>query len=75
MWSLKAWGQGTGAPAHRQVVQGPAPNRGGKGRHADVADLITAQKEYGALWERPAPHRGGKGGDADVTDGVEGENE
>ena len=43
MWSLKAWGQGSGALAYRQVVQRPVPDCGGEGGDAGVADLITAK--------------------------------
>jgi len=40
MWSLKAWEQGSGAQAHRQVVQGPLPQRVREGGDAGVANGI-----------------------------------
>ena len=43
MPSLKAWLQGTGAPAHRQVVQGPALNCLSESGEACVADLVVVQ--------------------------------
>ena len=55
MPSLKAWEQGSGAPAHRQVVQGPLGHSAREGLHPDVTDLIVAQVELHELWERPLP--------------------
>ena len=43
MWSLKAWGQGSGAPAYRQVVQRPALNRLSESGEACVADLVASE--------------------------------
>ena len=45
MPSLKAWEQGSGAPAHRQVVQGPALHRLCESGEAYVADLIFIQQK------------------------------
>ena len=50
MPSLKAWEQGSGAPAHRQVVQGPLGHSARKGLHPDVTDLIFVQVELLELW-------------------------
>ena len=45
MPSLKAWLEGTGAPAHRQVVQGPALNRLSKSGEACVANVVVVQPQ------------------------------
>ena len=43
MWSLKAWGQGSGAPAYRQVVQRPTLNRRGESGEASVRNLVVVE--------------------------------
>ena len=53
MQSLKAWEQGSGAPAHRQVVQRPAGTSTRKSAHACVTDLVELQLELHQLGERP----------------------
>ena len=45
MPSLKAWEQGSGAPAHRQVVQGPLPQSVCEGDHAGVANLVASKQK------------------------------
>ena len=45
MWSLKAWGQGSGAPAYRQVVQRPALNHLSQSGEACVADLVASESK------------------------------
>ena len=42
---LKAWGQGSGAPAHLQIVQGPVGTRRSECSEADVADLVNVESE------------------------------
>ena len=43
MPSLRAWGQGSGAPAHRQLVQRPLPQSVRKGDHAGVPNLVVIE--------------------------------
>ena len=45
MPSLKAWLQGTGAPAHLQLVQRPTGQCACKSHKAGIADPIPAQTE------------------------------
>ena len=45
MPSLKAWEQGSGAPAHRQVVQGPALNCLSESGEACVANVVVVQPQ------------------------------
>ena len=67
MPSLKAWEQGSRAPAHRQVVQGSVPHRGCKGREARIADLVPTKAQRGELSQRhPALNRLGESGEASV---------
>ena len=67
MPSLRAWGQGSGAPAHLQVVQRPAGTCVSKGLHPFVADFIGAQVECLKQGQRPALNRLGESGEACVT--------
>ena len=67
MWSLKAWGQGSGAPAYRQVVQRPAGQSVREGLEPGIADRVVAQAEKDQLVQRPAPNCGGKSGDPRVA--------
>ena len=53
--SLKAWEQGSGAPAHRQVVQGPTGTSRSERRETDVPDLVRGQFELFKSWEGPLP--------------------
>ena len=54
MPSLKAWEQGSRAPAHRQVVQGPAGASRSERRETDVTDLVLEEVELLQLREGPA---------------------
>jgi hypothetical protein len=67
MPTLKAWEQGSGAPAHRQVVQGPTGTSRSKRGETDVPDLVLGQIELLKSWERPVPNCGGKSGDPRVA--------
>ena len=63
MPSLKAWGQGSGAPAYLQVVQRPAGQNIRKLLHAHVSDSRTNRErsqvgELAALLEER--HEGGE---------------
>ena len=46
MASLRAWGQGSGAPAYRQLVQRPALNRLGESSKACVSNLVVVEKKF-----------------------------
>ena len=70
MWSLKAWGQGSGAPAYRQVVQRPTGACRSEGRDADVADRIFAEHKSVELRERPTLNRLSQSGEACVANVV-----
>ena len=50
MPSLRAWEQGSGAPAHRQVVQGPHGQNVRKLLHALVSD-VCANGKFGKVGE------------------------
>ena len=71
MPNLKAWEQGSGEPAHRQVVQGPLGHSAREGLHPDVTDLIVVKVEILELWERPAGTCVSKRLHPVVTDGIE----
>ena len=43
---LKAWGQGSGASAHRQLVQGPALNRLGESSEASIRNLVLVEPKH-----------------------------
>ena len=57
MPSLKAWLQGTGAPAHLQLVQRPLGQHIHEGGHASVADLVAVEAKPLQGWERPAARK------------------
>ena len=61
---FEAWGQGSGAPAHLQLVQGPTGTGRSEGGEAHIANLITAQADVGAISQRPVPKRRGESGDS-----------
>ena len=46
MPSLKAWEEGSRAPSHRQVVQGPALNCLSESGEACVADLVASEFKH-----------------------------
>ena len=46
MQEFRAWEQGSGAPAHRQVVQGPLPQGARKGCEAMIANLIVVEPKH-----------------------------
>ena len=53
MLSLKVWGQGSGAPAYRQVVQRPLPQCVREGLEPDIANIVVAEPHSVEGWERP----------------------
>jgi len=75
MWSLKAWGQGSGAPAYRQVVQRPTGTSRSERRETDVPDLVRGQFEVFKFksWERPLPQRVREGLEPGIADLVRAE--
>ena len=75
MWSLKVWGQGSGAPAYRQVVQGPTGTHIGEGCEARITNIVVAERQNLEGWECPVPNCGGKSGDPRVADLVRVERE
>ena len=54
MPSLRAWVQGSGEPAYRQVVQRPLPQCVREGLESGIADLVRAQVQIGQLVQCPA---------------------
>ena len=46
MPTLKAWEQGSGAPAHRQVVQGPLPQCVRESLEPDIANLVVEEVKH-----------------------------
>ena len=68
MQSLKAWEQGSGAPAHRQVVQGPAGASRSERRETDVPDLVRVQVELLARSQRPLPQSVREGLEPGIAD-------
>ena len=46
MPSLKAWLQGTGAPAHLQLVQRPLPQCVREGLEPDIANLVVVEVKH-----------------------------
>ena len=68
MPSLKAWEQGSGVPAHRQVVQGPLGHCVRDGFHAIVSYLIHAEVQLLEGRQGPLGHSAREGLHPDVTD-------
>ena len=67
MPSLKAWEQGSGAPAHRQVVQGPLPQCVREGLEPSIADLVRVQAQKGQLFQGPTGTGRSEGGEAHIA--------
>ena len=72
MQSLREWGQGDGAPAHLQVVQGPVPNcptgtHIGEGCEARIANIVAAEHQNLEGWECPTSTGRSEGGEAHIA--------
>ena len=65
---LKAWGQGSEASAHRQVVQCPTGTGLCKGLEPVITNLVRAKAKILERGQRPALHRLGESGEACVPD-------
>ena len=73
MWSLKAWGQGSGAPVYRQVVQRPTGTHIGEGCEARIANLVDVEPQNSEGWERPTGTSRSERRETDVPDLVRGQ--
>ena len=47
MPSLRAWGQGIGAPAHLQLVQRPLGQSTSQGNHTLISKLVLVKQQFG----------------------------
>ena len=68
MQSLKAWGQGDGAPAHRQLIQGPLGQSVRESRNPIITDPVAVEVETLKLREGLALNRLSESGEACVAD-------
>ena len=57
MPSLRAWVQGSGEPAYRQVVQRPVGHSAREGLHPNVPNLVEAKAQLSQLRQGPIPER------------------